>query len=117
MTEVNEITRNERIWARFEIKASVAPSVKYSCCGSPDRFRSGSTAIDRIRPAAAGGGRNFHHASARPAAATARATATHCQGNFGVITDGPASTGADGTVSGAGSLASASTDAFRVSRH
>ena len=42
------MTRRARICARLLISASVIPSAKYSCAGSPDRFCSGSTAIDLI---------------------------------------------------------------------
>src|SRR5215831_4468642 len=49
MTEVREITRGTPICARSVIKASVIPSEKYSCEGSPLRFSNGSTASDWIR--------------------------------------------------------------------
>src|SRR6476469_179716 len=46
MAEVREMTRNAAICARSPIRASVIPSTKYSCAGSPERFCSGRTTID-----------------------------------------------------------------------
>ena len=48
MTEVREMTFTPWIFAKSVIKASVIPSAKYSCCGSPVRFDKGRTASDRI---------------------------------------------------------------------
>ena len=53
MAEVREITRRALILPKSVMSASVIPSAKYSCSGSFDRFSSGSTARDRMRPAAA----------------------------------------------------------------
>ena len=44
ITDVRETTRTARMRARLAMSASVMPSAKYSCDGSPDRFSSGSTA-------------------------------------------------------------------------
>src|SRR5436309_14539809 len=49
MAEVLETTRNALIFASDVISASVSPSAKYSCSGSPERFSKGRTAKDRIR--------------------------------------------------------------------
>src|SRR5689334_18565049 len=49
MTEVREMTRSEAILAISPISSSVIPSEKYSCSGFPDRFSSGSTAMESIR--------------------------------------------------------------------
>src|SRR5437667_406626 len=46
--EVWEITRRRPILARFVVSSSAIPSARYSCDGSPERFCSGKTAIDRI---------------------------------------------------------------------
>ena len=46
MTEVREITRSALILDRLVISASVIPSAKYSCSGSPDRFSNGRTASE-----------------------------------------------------------------------
>ena len=46
--EEREITFNAPIFARSVIRASVIPSAKYSCSGSPERFRRGSTAMDSM---------------------------------------------------------------------
>ena len=46
--DVRETTLRRRICASWPIKASVAPSARYSCVGSPDRFSRGRTAIDMI---------------------------------------------------------------------
>ena len=43
------MTRNEAILAISPISSSVIPSEKYSCSGFPDKFSSGSTAIESIR--------------------------------------------------------------------
>ena len=48
ITEVCEITFNALICARSVISASVMPSAKYSCAGSPERLFKGSTASDLI---------------------------------------------------------------------
>ena len=48
MAEVREMTRNAPIFAKSPISASVIPSAKYSCAGSPDRFWSGNTTIEVI---------------------------------------------------------------------
>src|SRR5918993_5136340 len=54
------MTRSSPIRARSPIRASVIPSAKYSCAGSPERFSSGRTAIE----ATAGcGGRPFSRTS------------------------------------------------------
>ena len=52
MAEVREITRSARTCASSAIRASVMPSAKYSCSGSPERLASGSTARAWMRPAA-----------------------------------------------------------------
>ena len=51
------------IFARSVISSSVMPSAKYSCAGSPERFSSGSTAIERIAGARAPTG---DHTELRP---------------------------------------------------
>src|SRR5712692_10992632 len=48
MTEVREMTLNERTRANSVINESVMPSTKYSCVGSFDRFCSGKTAREVI---------------------------------------------------------------------
>src|SRR3954447_26434807 len=48
MVESREVTRKELILATSVISSSVMPSAKYSCAESPERFSSGSTAIDPI---------------------------------------------------------------------
>ena len=48
IAEVREITRSARMRARSEMIASVIPSAKYSCAGSCDTLRKGSTAMARI---------------------------------------------------------------------
>ena len=48
MTDVREITLSEPSFARSPISTSVIPSEKYSCSGSPERFSSGRTAMERI---------------------------------------------------------------------
>ncbi|MBA7705721.1 hypothetical protein ES703_114557 [subsurface metagenome] len=50
MIDVRDLTCSAPIFPRSAISASVIPSAKYSCSGSPDRFSSGSTASDTIRP-------------------------------------------------------------------
>jgi hypothetical protein len=45
---VREITRKALIFDRLLINASVIPSEKYSCSGSPERFTSGNTATEWI---------------------------------------------------------------------
>ena len=64
MTDVRDVTRRSLICESLEINASVMPSEKNSCDGSPDRFWSGSTAIDEIRP------RSFPERHQAPAAVT-----------------------------------------------
>src|SRR5579863_6830697 len=62
--EVGEITlSNACNWPRFEISSSVAPSEKNSWFGSPERFRKGRTAMDRICEER-GCGQNLHAAAA-----------------------------------------------------
>src|SRR4029453_82855 len=62
MTEVREMTRSAWTFARSVMIASVIPSVKNSCWGSPEMFAKGSTAMEtplRTTPAdaeAAGAG-------------------------------------------------------------
>ena len=51
---VREVTRSAAICARRVINASVMPSTKKSCAGSPMRFWSGSTATDLIRGGVSG---------------------------------------------------------------
>src|SRR5262245_6930015 len=51
ITEVREMTRRPRIVDRRPMRASVKPSARYSCVGSPDRFFKGRTASDWIRGA------------------------------------------------------------------
>src|SRR5580700_11834598 len=48
MTDVREITRKSRILERPPMSASVIPSARYSCDGSPERFFRGSTARELI---------------------------------------------------------------------
>ena len=48
IADVREITRSARMRARSEMIASVMPSAKYSCAGSRETLRNGSTAIARI---------------------------------------------------------------------
>ena len=48
ITEVRDTTLSARIRARLPISASVIPSAKYSCVGSPDRLSNGNTASDAI---------------------------------------------------------------------
>ena len=43
------MTLSDPTLARFVISSSVIPSAKYSWAGSPERFSSGSTAIELIR--------------------------------------------------------------------
>ena len=49
MAEVREITLSAPMRANSWISASVMPSAKYSCAGSPERFSSGSTASEEMR--------------------------------------------------------------------
>src|SRR5215831_8448282 len=49
ITEVREMTRRPWIVDRRPMRASVMPSARYSCVGSPDRFFKGRTAKDWIR--------------------------------------------------------------------
>src|SRR5262252_5304889 len=49
ITEVREMTRRPWIVDRRPMSASVMPSARYSCVGSPDRFFKGRTAKDWIR--------------------------------------------------------------------
>ncbi len=53
ITDVREITRRSWILERRPMSASVIPSARYSCAGSPDRFFKGSTAKDLILGCAA----------------------------------------------------------------
>jgi hypothetical protein len=46
MTDVREITLSDEIFARSAMSASVIPSAKNSCAGSPERLASGRTAMD-----------------------------------------------------------------------
>src|SRR5437016_4174892 len=46
MIEVREMTRSPGNLANCVMRASVIPSAKYSCDGSPDKFSRGSTAIE-----------------------------------------------------------------------
>ena len=46
ITDVREMTRTSGIPERRPIRASVIPSARYSCVGSPDRFFKGNTASD-----------------------------------------------------------------------
>src|SRR6266536_405047 len=55
MAEVREMTRKAPIFARSPIRASVIPSTKYSCAGSPERFCNGKTTIDAILGGSVGG--------------------------------------------------------------
>ncbi|HST07962.1 MAG TPA: hypothetical protein VLJ83_07300, partial [Gemmatimonadaceae bacterium] len=48
IADVSEITRSALIRAKSEIRDSVIPSAKYSCAGSRETLRSGSTAMARI---------------------------------------------------------------------
>ncbi len=48
MTDCREITRSAGSDARFVMSASVMPSLKYSCAGSPVRLASGRTASERM---------------------------------------------------------------------
>src|SRR5882724_11610006 len=73
MTDVREITLSERICAKLAMSASVVPSERYSWLGSPEKFPSGSTAIDRICVPALGLGRHFH--TARPTASSTKTAA------------------------------------------
>jgi hypothetical protein len=50
ITDVREITFRARMRDSSVITASVIPSAKYSCSGSLERFESGSTASESIRP-------------------------------------------------------------------
>ena len=50
VVDVREMTLSPPRWPSVPINSSVMPSAKYSCAGSPDRFASGSTAIDRTAP-------------------------------------------------------------------
>src|ERR1700722_8638632 len=53
MTEVPEMTRSEPTLARSVINWSVMPSTKNSSDGSPEKFLSGRTAMERIGGTAA----------------------------------------------------------------
>ena len=48
MADVREITRNALMSDRSEMIASVMPSAKYSCAGSPEPLRRGRTAMARM---------------------------------------------------------------------
>ena len=48
ITDVRDVIRRLPILARSVISASVIPSAKYSCSGSPERFSSGITASDAM---------------------------------------------------------------------
>ena len=48
--DVLEITRSVPTWPSVEMSASVIPSARYSCAGSPLRFSSGRTATELIPP-------------------------------------------------------------------
>src|SRR5262245_33420256 len=61
ITEVPEITLIDPNCARSPIKASVMPSVKYSCELSLERFTIGSTAKDVISGAAWSQGTSLRH--------------------------------------------------------
>ncbi len=49
ITEVREMTRSPGTLPSCVISSSVMPSAKYSWLGSPERFSSGSTAMEAIR--------------------------------------------------------------------
>jgi hypothetical protein len=49
MTDCREITCRAGRDARLVMRASVIPSLKYSCAGSPVRLASGRTASERMR--------------------------------------------------------------------
>ena len=72
IADVREMTRSALMRARSEMIASVMPSAKYSCAGSRDTLRSGSTAMraDRLRAVAGA-------CSAHRAADDARSAAAH----------------------------------------
>src|ERR1700730_13457931 len=78
MTDVREITLSDRICARSAMSASVVPSERYSWLESPEKFSSGSTAIEWIWAAAFGLDRHFHTARP-PASSTATNTAAVIQ--------------------------------------
>ena len=59
---------------RFRMMSSVSPSLKYSCSGSPERFTSGRTAMERIG-SSSGEGRYCHQPTT--IAITARAAIPH----------------------------------------
>src|SRR6185436_19392587 len=46
MIDVREITRSDVVRAISVMRLSVTPSTRYSCCGSAEKFSSGSTASD-----------------------------------------------------------------------
>src|SRR5260221_9802342 len=48
IAEVREMTRRSRMAERRPMSASVMPSARYSCPGSPERFFRGNTAKDLI---------------------------------------------------------------------
>ena len=52
IADVREMTRSALMRDRSEMIASVMPSTKYSCVGSPATLRRGSTAIARMRSGA-----------------------------------------------------------------
>jgi len=60
IAEVREITRRSRMAERRPMSASVMPSARYSCPGSPERFFRGNTAKDLI----AGCFRAYHNSIA-----------------------------------------------------
>src|SRR5580704_16633101 len=64
MTEVPETTRSEPTLARSVINWSVIPSAKNSSDGSPEKFLSGRTAMERIGETAAFAWRYRHVAKA-----------------------------------------------------
>jgi hypothetical protein len=83
MLEVREMTSSSPSCPSVAMISSVIPSAKYSCEGSPERFASGSTAIERIAPGATTAvreSRSLGHSSAASASTAAIAATTSAIG-------------------------------------